>query len=425
MKRKRRAGSPRAALAGALLFILLGTGLYAVSPAILPVRILEGPLVQQAREDGATLVWYTTRPLEPGEAVLILEDGPVEHRFPVEPSARRNVVQITGLAAAGQYPYRIGLGRRTLAQATLHTAKPPGEPLSFIVFGDSGRGTIEQYRLAAQMRAPGMQPDFLLHTGDLVYGSGERSDFKDRFFAPYRAVIAEVCFWPALGNHDIATDDGQPYLDVFELPENGPPALPPERNYWFDYASARVVVIDSNPDESTLATHVAPWVREVFSGCDATWKFVSLHHPPYTGGAYRPDVGIQRALVPAFEETGVDVVFCGHDHMYQRTYSLRGGQIVPDGAGVVYVVTGAGGGRLYDPLPPERQPPYIAAIYSARHSFTHVELSGLTLRLQQIDINGRVVDEWSFTKDTLPATQPATQEPDAGPDPPAPPERSP
>ena len=119
-----------------------------------------------------------------------------------------------------------------------------------------------------------------LHTGDLVYHRGQRSHYPDRFFAPYRELLAQVNFWPCLGNHDVAKPDlGAPYLDVFELPENGPAGLPAERSYWFDYAAARVAVIDSNVEEAALRDTVAPWLSEVMS---PPWGVFTPHKTPVT-----------------------------------------------------------------------------------------------------------------------------------------------
>ena len=331
---------PRTVLLAALLFIVLALGLYFVAPWVLPVRIVEGPLLQQAGPDAVTLIWYTTRPMKPGECAVTVQTATEEFTLGAEADGRRNRVRIDQLATGRAYPYRVHVGHRTLAEATLHTNKPADQPYSFLVFGDSGKGTQVQYLLAGQMRTAQIAPDFILHLGDLVYDQGDRRHFNDRFFAPYRHLLAEINFWPALGNHDIGNyklpeteQPGQAYFEVFELPANGPPGLPPGRNYWFDYASARVAVIDSNKehDEAALAEHVVPWLEQVFTDCDATWKFAALHHPPYTAGAYPEEPRLQRTVVPAFEALGVDVVFCAHDHMYQRTHPIRGGQVAQIG----------------------------------------------------------------------------------------------
>ncbi|MEA3307196.1 MAG: hypothetical protein U9Q34_05385, partial [Elusimicrobiota bacterium] len=43
-------------------------------------------------------------------------------------------------------------------------------------------------------------------------------------------------------------------------------------------------------------------------------------------------------LAPLFEKYGVDIVFSGHDHSYERLYKN----------GIYYVIAGGGGAPLYD-----------------------------------------------------------------------------
>jgi len=395
---------PRTILLWILLLGAVAAALYAAAPWLLPARIREGPFVQMAGPDAVTLIWYTTRPVECG---VVLADG-AEHFMPAAATASdgyRYRVRLTGLMPGQRYPYRVRAGRRYLTSALLfETARVADEPLAFIVFGDSGRGSRAQYELAAAMLQAVPPADFLLHTGDIVYPDGERSGYEPRFFAPYRALLSRVAFWPCLGNHDIKDNGGAAYRDIFEVPENGPPGLTPEHNYWFDYAAARVAVVDTNVDEAVLRERVAPWLRAVLAAPGPRWRFVAFHHPPHTGGKYKPDERVQRTLVPVLEETGVDVVFNGHDHNYQRTHPLRGGQVVSNDAGVVYVVTGAGGARLYDML--STPPPYIAEHEHRRWSFTHVILRGDELVLQQIGTDGQPFSRVSWRKTRAGAASP-------------------
>ena len=379
---------------GALLFIALGLGLYAAAPWILPVRIVEGPLVQQAGAGSAIVVWYTSRP---ARCELSYTPDANERFAEITTDDRRHSALLTDLQPGLEHPYRITVGERTLAQAALKPVKTAADPFHFIVFGDSGMASTAQYLLATQMAA--LDPDFLLHTGDLVYSRGERAAFDDRFFKPYGRMLRRASFWPCVGNHDVAEPGfGGAYREVFELPPNGPEGLPAEHDYWFDYAAARVAVIDSNHSEAELAGQVAPWLIQVMSASGALWKFVALHHPPYTAGRYEPDQRIIRALVPAFESAGVDIVFAGHDHHYERTQPLLGGQIAAVGSGVVYIVTGAGGARIYEALPPAQRPAYVAALNDQTHGFTHVEIDGAALRVRQIALGGDVLDDWELRK---------------------------
>lgn len=386
---------PRAVLAGALAFIALGAGAYFLSPWLLPVRILEGPLVQRAGEDAVTLVWYVSRP---AVCEITLKIDGKEQTQTAQADGKRLRARFTGLSPNKAYAYSIRVGQRVLASAALRTNKPADQPFSFLVFGDSGKASREQYQLAARM--PDFAPDFILHTGDLVYGGGERERYDDRFFGPYRDLLARVSFWPCLGNHDVAEEghSGAAYREVFELPENGPAGRPPEHHYWFDYAGARIAVIDSNETEALLKDAVAPWLLETMAGANGRWKFVALHHPPYSVGQHGPNDVMQRALVPAFEAAGVQIVFCGHDHLYERTHPMRGGQIAAAPPGVVYIVSGAGGAGLYDTAPREQWPPYMAAVQNQTHSFTHVQINGDQLTLRQIALNGAVLDQTTLQK---------------------------
>lgn len=404
---------PRQVLLGALLFIVLASSLYFIAPWVLPLRILEGPLVQMPSETGATLIWYGTRPVADGDCVVSLEQEGASREFPASADGARCRAVITGLSPDSVYPYRILFRGHTLAEGRLHINKPPGTPFSFLVFGDSGKGTREQYLLAEQMRQVSPAADFLLHTGDLVYSDGQRQHYKDRFFVPYRHLISRIPFWPCLGNHDWpdsidrAAPVGMAYFDIFELLDNGPPGVQPERHYWFEYADCRVAVLDPagmKPEE--VEGVLVPWVREVLSPEGPRWKFVSVHYPPFTVGSHRPDLTIRKYLSPVFEQVGVDVVFCGHDHNYQRTLPLRGDEAGEDG--VVYVISGAGGARLYDLQPREAWPAFFAAADNSVHSFTHVQLVEDVLRLRQIGINGRVLDEWEWRKTVTP--EPPTSE---------------
>ena len=408
--RRRGLAPPRTVLMWVVVALLVALVLYAVAPQILPVRIYEGPMVQVPTETSVTLVWYTTRPA----ACTVTITTPAGSRtLQATTDGLRQHVRIDGLEPDSDYPYQIRTGARQLTDGLVfRTNRTADQPFSFFVFGDSGKGSRNQYALAADMLRLKPIPDFLLHTGDMVYPDGARERYHDRFFTPYRSLLPRMAFWPCLGNHDIQEDGTAPAAqEVFELPDNGPAAIKTGFNYWFDYANCRVAVIDSNLDEAVLEQTIAPWLADVLSDEAPRWKIVALHHPPYTGGKYAPDERIQKTLVPVMEAGGVDLVFNGHDHDYQRSRPLRGGAVVQPGEGIVYIVTGAGGAALYEPR--GELPPYIAAAEFKQHSFTQVEIDGDELVLHQIGAGGQELDRLVMQKPPLTDSAPATQPQDA------------
>ncbi|MFN0134841.1 MAG: metallophosphoesterase [Phycisphaerae bacterium] len=365
---------------------------FSLAALVLPTQLVEGPMVQLAGERSLAVVWFTSRP-DATQTFEVVVDGQLPRKVPIESDGTRHVARLSGLQPASKYPYTIALPNRVLATATARTSKPAGAAFTMMVFGDSGQGSDEQNRLAARMIEH--QPDLIVHTGDLIYPGGERKHFRKRFFEPYGPLIREVNFWPSLGNHDDAKRTrGGPYREVFELPRNGPEKQPPENNYWFEYADARFVVLDSNVSVEVMASDLAPWAERVLGEARTTWKFVVFHHPPYTNGKHKPHQGVRDALVPVFERTGVDVVWNGHDHLYERTVPMRGGAAA-DG-GVVYVVSGAGGAKLYE-LKAD-MPSYFASSNDDAHGFTVARVDGRTLNIRQVNIEGKVLDDWTMTK---------------------------
>jgi hypothetical protein len=160
------------------------------------------------------------------------------------------------------------------------------------------------------------------------------------------------------------------------------------------------VALDSNLDanggamqHAAMKTTVADWLREILTNCDAAWRIVYFHHPFYTGSAHSADSAayVKEAYVDAIEAAGVDVVFCGHNHLYERIGSMRGDQQVTDGEGVLYITTGAGGAQRYEEQP--NAPDYVKTFNDSVFSFTRVDLTPNTLTLQQIGEDGHAFDE--------------------------------
>jgi len=293
-------------------------------------------------------------------------------------------LQARGLRAATTYRYRVASNGRELARGRFQTAKAPGRAFSFVVWGDSGTRSTGQFQIARRIEAA--RPDFLLHTGDLIYPRGAARDYNPKFFAVYQSTLARVPFYGSLGNHDVGTRDGQPFLQSFVFPTNGPSGIAPERNYSFDYADAHIAVRDSNADEKQLREQIGPWLQRDMTRSRALWKFVVFHHPPFSSGNHGDEARTQRALVPVLRRLKIDIVFTGHDHHYER-FKPRDG--------VTYIVTGAGGAVLYG----RRQTnPLTARFRSDVFSFTRIDINGRRLRGRQIAVGGEVIDAWNMAK---------------------------
>src|SRR6185503_15453317 len=137
----------------------------------------------------------------------------------------------------------------------------------------------------------------------------------------YQDLVRRLVFWPCLGNHDWSTASGQPWRDAFVTPANN--AAGSENYYSFDFGNAHFTVLNSNQSTSPgSAQH--DFLEEDLAATSQRWKFVVFHHPVYSSSQHGSDTTIRSNLTPLFDAYGVDVVFMGHDHDYERTKPLVG-----------------------------------------------------------------------------------------------------
>ena len=171
------------------------------------------------------------------------------------------------------------------------------------------------------------------------------------------------------------------------------------KNKSFKANAAAVVDI---PAKSGDFEDYPDWVdlrlRDVLANNDARWKFVFFHHPPYTGSTHDAagQAFVKDAFSAIFDDTGVDIVFTGHNHLYERTAPIKGDKMVGEGEGPVYITTGAGGAPQYpEELP---APPYMRFYKDGIFSFSKVDIAGDKLTTRQIDENEKVIDEYVIDK---------------------------
>ena len=314
-------------------------------------------------------------------------------------STTDHAIRIAGLLPDHFYWYRVLLAgtaatpvyrTRTFASATSTAA---GSDVSFFVFGDCGTGSSGQTRVANFLQT--WDWDLGLMPGDIIYPSGAASGFDPYFFTPYAATLRSTPFFPTLGNHDVQTSNGQPYLDAFHLPTANSGT---ERWYSFDHGRVHFIGLDSTNVSSTQTT----WLRNDLAAAranNAQWIFVTFHHPGYSSGTgHGRQQSVYQNWCPVFEEFEVDAVFQGHSHIYERTTVCR--DFHPNNRGVVYYVVGTGGGHLSGVNPQ----PY-SAYAVAKRGILKVDVRGNVFRSVFIDGSsstpGQQLDVFTMTRGTV------------------------
>ena len=223
--------------------------------------------------------------------------------------------------------------------------------------------------------------DLFLALGDNAYEVGSDEEWQESFFELYTDILSSAFTITTIGNHEMgygpidlcffapipcgireiplaggsASSDpgsydgngdfqpdgtGIPYLDIFSLPaagESGGVASGTEQYYSVDYGNVHVVSLDSQltaRDETARAT-MEQWLINDLMTNNRDWTVVIFHHPPYSKGTNhdsddadsspidRPIWDMRNEFTPVFEEYGVDVVYSGHSHSYERSYYIK------------------------------------------------------------------------------------------------------
>jgi len=183
------------------------------------------------------------------------------------------------------------------------------------------------------------------------------------------------------------------------LPKNGPAGYR-ETVYSFDYANAHIIVLDSNAlGNDDNAAMFTDWLRKDLTRArDKTWKIVVQHHPYYTANANLNDEiraeTMRQYILPVLEKYGVDLVLCGHQHSYMRTYPMKDGEVSTHADGGILHLMNVSGPKQYSVADYD----YIAASAQNNALYLKVSFCGHTLSITAKDVEGNTVDSYSWSK---------------------------
>lgn len=320
-------------------------------------------------------------------------------------ASTQNWLVVGSLKPDTEYPYEISLRGRVIGRGKVRTWPETANRLAFFAIGDWGDGSAGQYAIARAMwneferRASSNNPvRFVMSLGDNIYGDfstfmfGYRrtgasdSDWSSKFFEPYKPLLAQVPFYPILGNHDgnetESRGDLPAYLDNFFFPGDKP-----ARYYSFRFANlAEFFALDTTSNTESGSPRAAyyengaqfEWMRQAIPASKLPWKIPYLHHPVFSAGprhaaSYRD----LEHWVKLFQESGVKVAFSGHEH------NLQFSEVNERSAGIRWVVSGAGGSLRTGDIRRRMSAANIAGWAQQRH-FLVVEIEGATMRITPI-----------------------------------------
>jgi len=244
------------------------------------------------------------------------------------------------------------------------------DSVRFVVIGDTGTGTEQQQQLAdVMLRYRRAFPyEFVLMMGDNMYGGEKADDFKKKFENVYKSLLDEnVKFYASLGNHD---DSNQRFYDHFNMKG--------EEFYRLKKGNVAFYALNSN----YMDKRQVKWLEEELAKDTSEWKIAFFHHPPYSsGGKHGSSSGVREVVEPIFLKYGVNAVFSGHEHFYERIKPQKG---------IYYFISGAGG--KLRPGDVKDNSPLTEKAYDKDMSFMLLEVAGDAMHFQVITRTGETVD---------------------------------
>ena len=266
-----------------------------------------------------------------------------------------HIVKISGLNAKSKYYYSVGFDTVTLAgendQHHFFTGQNPDDTsgFKFWVTGDFGGGNDEQIKVRRWFENY-IQTNFIeswIWLGDNVYSEGTDAEYSQRLFDShygYDSIFRFLPFYPIPGNHDYNSvnrfDDPiyhkGPYFDmveVFKNAEMGGVASNTENYYSYDYGNTHFIALNSELHAYIffdLPNVYKTWLENDIKASDKKFKVAYWHQPPYSKGSHDSDdgfelfmKGMRERFLPILEKYGIDLVLCGHSHVYERSYLIN------------------------------------------------------------------------------------------------------
>lgn len=250
------------------------------------------------------------------------------------------------------------------------------DKLRFAVIGDWGDGSDDQATLGKQMLSVYKKSsfDFVLASGDNIYPNGAARHFVRKFEEPFSGLLKNrVKFHTVFGNHDVEEGrQDQRQYPLFNM----------EGQHYYTLRRGNGLADIFMLDSTDYDLAQAGWFDNALRTSTARWKIVVMHHPLYSSGKkHGPSLKLRRKIEPLLIQHKVNVVFAGHDHIYER---------VKPQYGVQHFVTGAGGKLRRGDM--DKKSTITAAGYDKDNHFMLIELDDKEISFKAITETGELID---------------------------------
>lgn len=333
------------------------------------VQVTVGPYLQSPTPNSIKVMWRTDS-LSSSKVLYGTDKANLNQAAEDTTLRTKHMVTLTGLSPFTKYYYAIYSGNTMLEGADeqhwFRTFPVPGTELPIRVWaiGDFGKGNSKQSKTRdAYLNFDTVETNLWLWLGDNAYSDGTEQEYLTKVFDSvygYKNNMKYMPFLPCPGNHDYnsvspitsptppLTHTG-PYYDFVEVYRNaeaGGVATGHELFYSFDYGNVHFISLNTeigslfnvNDDWTGVnlfntfnGSPMTQWLHQDLQANTQPWVVVFMHQPPYTDGSHESGAfyevymkAMRQNFAPIWEQYGVDIVLCGHTHVYERSYLVKG-----------------------------------------------------------------------------------------------------
>ncbi len=224
--------------------------------------------------------------------------------------------------------------------------------------------------------------DLILSTGDMVTGKTNDKNLYRKQYLEFLNIIKSggIPFFGAVGNHDASNKVGEELYQ--EL-------ISPKLYFSFDYKNSHFIVLNTDKvtEEGIIGKEQLAWLkRDLIENQNDSHIFVFMHRPVLSvmnpeGKRWKhlsfTNKENEKEVKRLFEKYGVDVVFEGHEHFFNKQTQN----------GVIYIITGCAGSA-----------PYADAKHGGFPHFVLVNVNGEKFNLTVINSRGKKINPDSIPK---------------------------
>lgn len=334
----------------------------------------EGETVTDKNGDPIVNGYYTDEHISPENEDWTSGDA-VGHLDTIAVQEFSYKAQATGLEPDTEYYYQVGSEETGFSEVgTFKTSGGEDDEFTFVQYTDTQNAYWnENVRNEAAFGADTLEtaievadPDFILHTGDMVETAGLEDEWVDLYSQSAQA-FAQQPLAVAPGNHDAYTlhKDSRPVPTKFNEHINVPAAnnaIDGGSYYSYDYNNVHFVVANTNDSnnpedaEKAIGDEQMAWIEQDIKQArenGAEWIVLSYHKPLFSRSYHSledEDVqAVRDEFMQQIDSLDVDLVLQGHDHVNSRTHPLVYGDNFSSGqTGTTETSTNSNGVEFYE-----------------------------------------------------------------------------